>query len=264
MESKHPVKRAQAQALIHLALDLLRKPCNERQLTRLLHLPGSSLKGYQHELRGAFRIGVTGPPGAGKSTLLEALCNYLTQLGLRVAVLAVDPSSARGGGSLLGDKTRMTELSRNSMAYVRPSPTAGAPGGVARGTAEAAVLCEAAGYELLFVETVGVGQAEVDVVDLVDCCALVLPPAAGDELQGVKKGVVELADMILVNKCDGDLAGAARRVATEYTSALKFVRPRSPSWRTPVFTVSALDKVRPQEIISLVYLPPFLAFPILF
>src|SRR5665213_897920 len=157
----------------------------------------------------AMRIGISGAPGAGKSTFIEAFGTYLTGKGHKVAVLAVDPSSKRTGGSILGDKTRMEELSRAPHAFIRPSPTGGTLGGVARRTREAVVLCEAAGYDVILVETVGVGQSETAVADMVDLFCLLLLPAAGDELQGIKKGIVELAELILVNKADGALEPAA-------------------------------------------------------
>jgi len=188
----------------------------------------------------AFRVGLSGPPGAGKSTFIESLGARLTSSGHQLAVLAVDPSSATTGGSLLGDKTRMHELSRNKAAYIRPSPARGHLGGVARNTNEAVVLCEAAGYNIVLVETVGVGQSEFLVSDMVDMFCLILPPAGGDELQGLKRGIVEQSDLIIVNKADGALLPAARRTAYEYTSALKFMRPRSKIWRPKVKLCSSL------------------------
>ena len=149
----------------------------------------------------------------------------------KVAVLAVDPSSGTTGGSLLGDKTRMPELTRNPRAYIRPSPSGGHLGGVTRRTNEAVVLCEAAGFDVVIVETVGVGQSEYLVADMVDMFCLVIPPAGGDELQGIKRGIVEQSDLVVVNKCDGDLVPAARRIKSEYTSALKYMRRRSPLWK---------------------------------
>ncbi len=159
----------------------------------------------------ARRLGVSGVPGSGKSTLIEALGLHAIEAGHRVAVLAVDPSSKRSGGSILGDKTRMAELGRHEAAFIRPSPSSGTLGGVARRTREAMLLCEAAAFDLVLVETVGVGQSEVAVADLVDLFLLVASPAGGDELQGIKRGIMELADLIVVNKADGDLADAAGR-----------------------------------------------------
>lgn len=189
----------------------------------------------------SFRIGLSGPPGAGKSTFTEVFGRRLTAAGHKVAVLAVDPSSGTTGGSLLGDKTRMPELTRDPQAYIRPSPSRGHLGGVTRTTNEAIILCEASGYNIVLVETVGVGQSEYLVRDMVDMFCLLLPPAGGDELQGIKRGIVEQVDLILVNKCDGDLAPAARRVAYEYMSALKYMRPRSSLWRPRVKLCSSLS-----------------------
>ncbi|HUF83387.1 MAG TPA: methylmalonyl Co-A mutase-associated GTPase MeaB [Acidimicrobiia bacterium] len=190
---------------------------------------------------GSVRVGISGTPGAGKSTFIEALGLFLTDRGHRVAVLAVDPSSGRSGGSILGDKTRMGELPRRESAFVRPSPTGGTLGGVARRTREAMLLCEAAGFDVVLVETVGVGQTEAAVAGMVDVFVLVLAPGAGDELQGIKRGVIELADIVVVNKADGELAAAARQVAADYASALRLVRPRTPGWEPRVLLVSALE-----------------------
>lgn len=189
--------------------------------------------------KSSFRIGLSGPPGAGKSTFIERFGEFLTGRNFHVAVLAVDPSSGTTGGSLLGDKTRMPELSRNPRAYIRPSPNSGHLGGVTRTTNEAIVLCEAAGFNMVLVETVGVGQSEYLVSEMVDCFSLVLAPGAGDELQGIKRGIVEQSDLILVNKADGDLLPAARRTASEYTSALKFMRPKSKLWKPQVKLLSS-------------------------
>lgn len=187
------------------------------------------------------RLGISGAPGVGKSSFIEALGLRLIGDGHRVAVLAVDPSSLRGGGALLGDKTRMAELARNGAAFVRPSPAGGTLGGVARRTREAMLLCEAAGFDVVLVETVGVGQSEAAVADMVDMFLLLLAPGGGDELQGLKKGVVELADLIVVNKADGDLAAAASRVEADYTAALGLLRPVSKHWRPRVMSCSALN-----------------------
>jgi len=190
---------------------------------------------------GALRLGLSGTPGAGKSTLIEALGLFLTGQGRRVAVLAVDPSSARSGGSILGDKTRMERLSREPLAFIRPSPAGGQLGGVARRTREAVTLCEAAGFDLVIVETVGVGQSETMVADLADVFAMVLAPHGGDDLQGVKRGVMEAADLILVNKADRDPAAAAHTVG-DYAAALRLMRRRSqdPEGVPAVLAVSAL------------------------
>ena len=186
------------------------------------------------------RIGVSGAPGVGKSTFIEAFGLHLIGRGHRVAVLAVDPSSRRGGGALLGDKTRMAELARRREAFVRPSPTGETLGGVARRTREAMLACEAAGFDVVVVETVGVGQSETAVADMVDVFVLLLAPGAGDELQGLKKGIVELADLVVVNKADGDLAAAARRAQADYQAALGLLRPASPRWRPRVLACSSV------------------------
>ena len=197
---------------------------------------------------GAVRIGISGPPGAGKSTFIERFGLDGIALGRRIAVLAVDPSSKRGGGAILGDKTRMTELARSPAAFVRPSSAGDRGGGIARRTREAILLCEAAGFDAVLVETVGVGQAETAVAEIVDMFLLIQPPAAGDELQGIKRGVVELADLVLVNKADGELAAAARRSAADYASAVRLLRPRLPEWQVPVRTVSALEGIGIKEV----------------
>ncbi len=187
------------------------------------------------------RLGITGIPGAGKSTFIEAFGLHLTGLGHRVAVLAVDPSSPRTGGSILGDKTRMEELSRHPDSFIRPSPSGGTLGGVARRTREALLVCEAAGFDVVIVETVGVGQSETAVSEMVDMFLLILVPGGGDDLQGIKKGVVELADLLLINKADGDLAQAAERAERDYASALHLLVPPHPGWTPRVLKVSALE-----------------------
>uniref|UniRef100_A0A8B9X0B3 Metabolism of cobalamin associated A n=1 Tax=Bos mutus grunniens TaxID=30521 RepID=A0A8B9X0B3_BOSMU len=187
----------------------------------------------------AFRVGLSGPPGAGKSTFIEYFGKMLTERGHKLSVLAVDPSSCTSGGSLLGDKTRMTELSRDMNAYIRPSPTRGTLGGVTRTTNEAILLCEGGGYDIILVETVGVGQSEFAVADMVDMFILLLPPAGGDELQGIKRGIVEMADLVAITKSDGDLIVPARRIQAEYVSALKLLRRRSGVWRPKVIRISA-------------------------
>ncbi len=188
----------------------------------------------------AMRVGITGAPGVGKSTSIDALGTYLTGRGHKVAVLAVDPSSARSGGSILGDKTRMARLSADPNAFIRPSPAAGTLGGVAAKTRETMLICEAAGYDVILVETVGIGQSETAVADMTDFFLALMLPGAGDELQGLKKGLVELADMIAVNKADGDNIPRARAAAAEYRAALHILTPRSPNWIPPVVTYSAL------------------------
>ncbi len=190
---------------------------------------------------GARRVGMTGVPGAGKSTTIEALGMWLIERGLKVAVLVIDPSSARTGGSILGDKTRMQRLSVEPNAYIRPSPSSGVLGGVARRTREAMLLCEAAGFDLVLVESVGVGQSESQLADMVDCLCLLLVPGAGDELQGIKRGIMELSDLVVVNKADGDRVPLARRAAGDYRHALRMLPPSTPGWETPVLTASATE-----------------------
>src|SRR5262245_34059267 len=191
----------------------------------------------------AHRIGITGVPGVGKSTMINRLGMNLVEHGHKVAVLAVDPTSTRSGGSILGDKTRMTELAQNRAAFIRPSPTSGTLGGVARKTREAMALVEAAGFDVVIVETVGVGQSEVAVAGMVDFFLVLLLAGGGDDLQGIKKGIIELADMIAINKADGANVEAANRAANEYQGALHILTPSSPSWQPPVLTVSGRDNV---------------------
>jgi len=188
----------------------------------------------------SLRLGVTGAPGVGKSTFIETFGLMCLAGGRRVAVLAVDPSSKATGGSILGDKTRMGDLAREANAFIRPSPAGPMLGGLARRTREAVWLCEAAGFDLVIVETVGVGQSETAVADLVDLCLLMIAPGGGDELQGIKKGVVEVADLLAVNKADGDLAPAAQRAASEYSHALRLLRPAGAA--VPVFAISARER----------------------
>jgi len=190
----------------------------------------------------AIRVAISGAPGVGKSTFIEAFGLHLIARGHRLAVLAIDPSSPISGGSILGDRTRMEALSRDTRAFIRPSPSAGTLGGVARRTREAILLAEAAGFDVVVVETVGVGQSETAAAQMVDLFMLLLPPAGGDELQGIKKGIVELADLLVINKADGDLAPAARRAAAEYRAAMHLLRPAIPGWTPPVLTVSALGQ----------------------
>ena len=213
VESTRPDHRSEADAL----------------LTELLPATGSSQ-----------RVGISGAPGAGKSTLIEALGLHIVNRGLSVAVLAVDPSSSRTGGSILGDKTRMGELTRQPGAFVRPSPTGGTLGGVARRTREALLLCEAAGFEVVVVETVGAGQSEVAVEAMVDCFLVLVGPGSGDDLQGIKRGIMELADIVVVTKADGDLRRPADITATDYASALRLLRPKTPEWTPTVVQCSAL------------------------
>ncbi len=190
----------------------------------------------------AVRLGITGAPGVGKSTLVDALGSMLTSRGHKVAVLAVDPSSRRTGGSILADKTRMAHLANDANAFIRPSPSSGTLGGVAAKTRETMLLCEAAGYDVVLVETVGIGQSEIAVADMTDFFLVLLLPGAGDELQALKKGVIELADMIAVNKADGDNLARAKAAATDYAAALHILTPASPSWSPPVITCSAITR----------------------
>jgi LAO/AO transport system kinase len=197
----------------------------------------------------AFRVGISGTPGVGKSTLIETFGLYLCdQLGLRVAVLAVDPSSARTGGSILGDKTRMSDLARHERAFIRPSPSGGTLGGVARRTREVMDLCDAAHFDVILVETVGVGQSEIAVSQMTDAFVLLLAPAGGDELQGVKRGIMELADLVVVNKCDGALEPQARSTMSDYASALRLLRPTSSSWTPVAMVASALTKLGVEDL----------------
>jgi LAO/AO transport system kinase len=196
----------------------------------------------------AYRVGITGIPGVGKSTSIEALGMHLIELGHRVAVLAVDPSSTRTGGSILGDKTRMARLATHPDAYIRPSPTSGTLGGVAKATRETAVLLEAAGFDVILIETVGVGQSEVTVANMVDTFVLLTLARGGDQLQGIKKGVLELADIVVVNKADGDHLAEARSAARELSGAIRLIHPRETLWRPPVLTMSAAEGTGLKEL----------------
>lgn len=210
----------------------------EELLTRLLPYSGN-----------AIRIGITGAPGVGKSTFIEAFGLYLVSIGKRVAVLAVDPSSGISGGSILGDKTRMPELSAHGQAYIRPAPSAGTLGGVANRTRESMLVCEAAGYDVVLVETVGVGQSETVVADMTDCFLALMLPGAGDELQGIKRGLLELVDVIAVNKADGETKAAAEYAAHQYEIVLKSITGHSPLKMPPdVLTCSALKRKGIEEV----------------
>jgi len=198
------------------------------------------------------RLGITGVPGVGKSTLIERFGLSLLESGRSLAVLAIDPSSKRGGGSILGDKTRMEELSRHDAAFIRPSPAGTTLGGVARRTREAMLLVEAAGFDTVIVETVGVGQSETAVADMVDMFIVLLLPAGGDDLQGIKRGVIELADLIVVNKADGDFKPAAQRAATDYQHALRMLRSPTAGWTPEVATASAVTGEGVMEIWNVV------------
>ncbi|MDG2328293.1 MAG: methylmalonyl Co-A mutase-associated GTPase MeaB, partial [Halioglobus sp.] len=225
---------------------------NRRSLAKAITLVESKLATHRDQAQdileqilphsgNSIRIGITGVPGVGKSTFIEAFGLYLIAQGKRVAVLAVDPSSPIAGGSILGDKTRMEELSRREEAYIRPSPSEGTLGGVAQKTRETMLLCEAAGYDVILVETVGVGQSEYQVAGMVDFFMVLMLPGGGDELQGIKRGIMELADFILVNKADGDLETVATRAVAEYRMALQLIRQRSEHWSVPVAACSALN-----------------------
>jgi LAO/AO transport system kinase len=202
----------------------------QEMLVKLLPRTGKSL-----------RIGISGLPGAGKSTFIDAFGTMLTGQGRKVAVLAVDPTSSRTGGSILGDKTRMSRLSQDENAFIRPSPTGGTLGGVARATREAILVCEAGGFDIILVETVGVGQSEITVSEMVDFFLVLMISGGGDELQGIKKGVLEIADMIAITKADGDNVSRAKLSATDYQHALRIITPMNPVWAPPVVTVSALE-----------------------
>ena len=227
--------RAHERAVIARAITLIesRRSDHQKAARRLVQelLPSTGK---------AIRVGITGAPGVGKSTTIDALGTFLTGKDHNVAVLAVDPSSARSGGSILADKTRMPRLAADANAFVRPSPASGTLGGVAAKTREAMLICEAAGYDVVLVETIGTGQSETMVADMTDFFLVLMLPGAGDELQGLKKGVVEIADMIAINKADGDNVKRAKAAAAEYRAALHILTPRSPNWSPPVVTYSAL------------------------
>nr|WP_267177794.1 methylmalonyl Co-A mutase-associated GTPase MeaB [Sneathiella aquimaris] len=232
---------------------------NRRYLARAITLAESIRSDHQEQAQSlltsllpdtgnSIRIGISGTPGVGKSTFIEAFGKFLTAKGHKVAVLTIDPSSKRTGGSILGDKTRMEELSRDPNAFIRPSPSGGSLGGVARRTREVMLLCEAAGFDVILIETVGVGQSETTVADMVDMFMLLLAPAGGDELQGIKRGVMELADIIVINKADGDLVPVAKRAAAEYRGAVGLMRPKSKHWMPTVLMTSALKKTGIEEL----------------
>lgn len=226
---------------------------NRRALAKAITLVESKLDSHREQAQGileqvlphssnSIRIGITGVPGVGKSTFIEAFGLYLIEQGKRVAVLAVDPSSPIAGGSILGDKTRMEELSRRDEAFIRPSPSAGALGGVAQKTRETMLLCEAAGYDVILVETVGVGQSEYQVAGMVDFFMVLMLPGGGDELQGIKKGIMELADALVINKADGDSEKLAELARQQYTSAMNLLRHTN-FWTPRVMTCSALNTI---------------------
>lgn len=210
------------------------------------HREGSQalLRAVLPETGKSVRLGITGVPGVGKSTFIEAFGEHIIEQGSRLAVLAIDPSSPKTGGSILGDKTRMEKLARNPKAYIRPSPSGGMLGGIARKTYDTQLLCEAAGFDVIIIETVGVGQSEITANNLVDMFMLLLAPGGGDDLQGIKRGIMEMADMLVVNKADGDLVAAAERVRRDTAAALHILRPREEpggiKWSPPVLTCSAV------------------------
>ncbi len=225
---------------------------NRLILARTITLIESSLPAHQEVARiiidrllpstgKAVRLGITGVPGAGKSTFIESFGTMLTGLGHRLAVLAIDPSSTRSGGSILGDKTRMEKLAVNDRAFIRPSPSRGTLGGVARKTREAMLVCEAAGYDVVIIETVGVGQSEITVASMVDFFLILMIAGAGDELQGIKKGVLEVADAIVINKADGDNVLRAELAQKDYQAALHLLMHNDPVWSPPVLTCSSLE-----------------------
>src|SRR6202047_2847589 len=227
--------RAGDRAVLARAITLIesKRPDHERSARQLVQ----SLLPHTGAAR---RVGITGAPGVGKSTTIDALGSHLTALGHKVAVLAVDPSSARTGGSILADKTRMAQLAADARAFIRPSPAAGTLGGVAAKTRESMLICEAAGYDVVLVETVGTGQSETIVADMTDFFLVLMLPGAGDELQGIKKGVIELAEMNAGNKVDSDHTASPKAAAAEDRAAHQILTPRAPNWIPPVVTYSAL------------------------
>jgi LAO/AO transport system kinase len=190
----------------------------------------------------SIRIGISGPPGVGKSTFIEAIGHSVLESDERLAILAIDPSSSISGGSILGDKTRMESLSRNENTFIRPSPSGGNLGGVHRSTRESVSILEAAGYSVILIETVGVGQAETEVFEMTDIFLVLLSPGGGDELQGIKRGIIELADILVVNKADGNLEATSKSTVLDYKNALKLLKPRIQGWAVPVLACSALEK----------------------
>jgi LAO/AO transport system kinase len=236
---------------------------DRRLLSKTITLIESSRRDHQQQARKivdqllphtgkAVRLGITGVPGVGKSTFIESLGISLVGAGHRVAVLAVDPSSSRSGGSVMADKTRMEKLSVEEKAFIRPSPSGGTLGGVARKTRETMLVCEAAGFDVIIVETVGVGQSETTVASMVDFFLVLMLAGAGDELQGIKRGVLELADALAINKADGDNIVNAKKAAKIYESALQMLQPPSPNWKPPVLTCSALEMTGITEIWQMV------------
>lgn len=245
-EYKEGISRGDT-VLLSKAITLVESSNKEHQKTaqellkEIFNLTGNSV-----------RVGITGPPGAGKSTFIEALGMFLIKNNLKVAVLAVDPSSSLSKGSILGDKTRMQYLSNEKNAYIRPSPSSGTLGGVAKKTRETILLCEAAGFDVILIETIGVGQSEITVRSMVDFFMLLLLPGSGDELQGIKKGVVEIADALVINKADGNYKTKAKITQREYLNALQLLQPATEGWKTDVRTCSALENVGISDIWSMI------------
>jgi len=232
---------------------------NRRAIAKAITLIESSREDHQKSAQkllsdllthsgNSIRLGLTGIPGVGKSTFIETFGKMLTAKDIKVAVLAVDPSSKITGGSILGDKTRMEELARDKNAFIRPTPSKGTLGGIARYTREAMIVLEASGFDLIIIETVGVGQSEVAVADLVDMFILLLSPGSGDELQGIKRGIMELADLIVVNKADGDFKDAAKLAASDVENALHLMKPKSENWTVRTLEISALNNIGIEEV----------------
>ena len=232
---------------------------NRRELARAITLIESSRTDHREQAEqllqtlltdtgNSLRIGISGSPGVGKSTFIEALGLHIIDTNHSLAVLSIDPSSTRSGGSILGDKTRMMELGKHPQAFIRPSPSGGTLGGVAKRTRETLLLCEAAGFNTVIIETVGVGQSETAVAEMTDMFLLLVQPGGGDELQGIKRGIMELADLLIVNKADGDLLSIAQNSASDYSNALRLMQPRSKNWQTPVVSCSALTNTGINDI----------------
>lgn len=247
--SKHDIKQL-IQELVSGDRRALARAITLIESTRADHIEQSHqlLKILMPYAGESIRIGISGVPGVGKSTFIEAFGNHLLEQGKQVAVLAVDPSSSISGGSILGDKTRMETLSTNPRAFIRPSPAGGTLGGVARRTRESILLCEAAGFDVVIVETVGVGQSETMVAGMTDVFLLLLLPAGGDDLQGIKRGILELADIVVINKADGELLNTATRSAADYQNALQYVPSRFTEWSVPIKTCSALEQQGIEEV----------------